>query len=379
MKWSGNFDKAADPRSTGAKTGPQRPRRRSHPPIADSGQCINAVFARPLRRGSRFLLLPSSTPLRTCTPSTAGCSAKDPMVVAFATASHAAPAPRMSAPMETRPRACAPAARGRDHRAGGPRASGERGGAGVRGCEGGGRRRQYGAATRGVRGWGSNAGIVAQEFSTVKFDAPIDDMLIAEGINSGESLANLTIITVYSRTMVEGTNVSIIRPLGFGSWKLDNTADNFNLGTDPSIRKDNGNIGANSYSVPHPEDSTFFIRAARLHETSSVSEWFNVDGTLASTLTDTGAAYATGTDNFVIGDIRVDSSDTVTADLSIAEVIVYNRALEEEEIQGISEWLQTNIGVSASDEGGLAEVGLLGFWSLAEQSLFCAAVRANRG
>lgn len=218
----------------------------------------------------------------------------------------------------------------------------------------------------GLLGSGSNAGIFAQEFSTVNFDATIDDMLIAEGINSGESLANLTIITVYSRTMVEGTNVSIIRPLGFGSWKLDNTADNFNLGTDPSIRKDNGNIGANSYSVPHPEDSTFFIRAARLHETSSVSEWFNVDGTLASTLTDTGAAYATGTDNFVIGDIRVDSSDTVTADLSIAEVIVYNRALEEEEIQGISEWLQTNIGVSASDEGGLAEVGLLGFWSFNE-------------
>ena len=114
--WSGNFDKAADPRSTGAKTGGSQ---REVAP-ANRGQFINSVFARPLRRGSRFLLLPSSTPLRTCTPSTAGCSAKDPMVVAFATASHAAPVLRMSAPVQTRPRACAPAARGRDHGAGMP-------------------------------------------------------------------------------------------------------------------------------------------------------------------------------------------------------------------------------------------------------------------
>ena len=109
----GNFDKAADPRSTGAKTGGSQ----REVALAKRQQFINAVFARPLRRGSRFLLLPSSTPLRTCTPSTAGCSAKDPMVVAFATASHAAPAPRMSAPTQSHAPTCARAARGRAGRA----------------------------------------------------------------------------------------------------------------------------------------------------------------------------------------------------------------------------------------------------------------------
>ena len=68
------------------------------------------------------LLLPSSTPLRACFLVRRRLPRHGPTVVARATASNTAPAPRMSAPMETRPRACAPAARGRAHRAGVPRA-----------------------------------------------------------------------------------------------------------------------------------------------------------------------------------------------------------------------------------------------------------------
>ncbi len=80
----------------------------------------------------------------------------------------------------------------------------------------------------GVLGNGSNGEIFGQEFSTIDFKATVDNMLIVEGINGGEGLANTTVITVYSRTMVTGTNASIIRPVGFGSWKLDNTTNNFN-------------------------------------------------------------------------------------------------------------------------------------------------------
>ncbi len=221
----------------------------------------------------------------------------------------------------------------------------------------------------GSLGVGNNPAIFAQAFGTVEFKADEDDMLISENINGGEGLANITIITVYKRAMVTGTNMSIIRPVGFGSWKLDNRANNFDLGTDPSIRKDNGNIGAGSYSVAHPDDE-FFIRAARLDEVNSVNEWFNVSGTLEKAITDAGGAYTTETNDFHLGDLRVDSSDegNASADLSVAEVIVYNRALEEPEIQGVSEWLQANIGLSddGGGEGALAEEGLLGYWSFDE-------------
>ena len=64
------------------------------------------------------LLLPSSTPLRACIRVRCRLPRHGPTVVARATASNAAQVLRMSARVQTRPRACAPAARGRDHRAG---------------------------------------------------------------------------------------------------------------------------------------------------------------------------------------------------------------------------------------------------------------------
>ena len=119
--WSGNFDKAADPRSTGAKTGPQRPRRRSHWPIAGSSStrsslalCAVAADSCCSRRRRR-----SGHARR---PQLAAPPKIRWLWLLPQPSLNAAPVLTMSAPMETRPPACAPAARGRAHRAGVSRA-----------------------------------------------------------------------------------------------------------------------------------------------------------------------------------------------------------------------------------------------------------------
>ena len=97
----------------------------------------------------------------------------------------------------------------------------------------------------------------------------------------------------------------------------------------------------------------------------------HVGGTLEAVINTDGAAYTTDTDNFLLGDLRVDTSDegNASADLSVGEVIVYNRALTEDEIEGVAEWLQANIGVDASKGGSaFAEEGLLGYWTFDEGS-----------
>ncbi|MEM7387870.1 MAG: LamG-like jellyroll fold domain-containing protein, partial [Verrucomicrobiota bacterium] len=219
---------------------------------------------------------------------------------------------------------------------------------------------EYAAGTLGV---GSQPGLFGQDFSTVDFDGTVDDLMVSEDISEGVSLTNVTVIAVYQRTMIEGGNTSIIRGVGFGSWKAGNTANNFNLGTDPSIRKDNGNIGAGGYSIAHPDDGAFLIRAARMDDTNGINEWFNVGGTIEKTLEDTGASYPVDAHSFFLGDLRFDSSDGDQADLQIGEVAVFKRALNDDEIEGVMNWIQANIGVSNAGGGGLAEAGMQGYWS----------------
>jgi hypothetical protein len=204
--------------------------------------------------------------------------------------------------------------------------------------------------------------VFSQGFSTLAFAADAFDMMVAMETNGGESLEALTIVAVYNRAMVAGGNTSLIRPVGFGSWIAGNTADNYNLGTDPSTRKDNGNIGANSYSVDHPDDA-FFIRVSRMNE-SSINEWFNAVGTLEHALEDTGEPYFTGTDSFYLGDLRVSAADGSTADIEIAEVIVFNTALTAVQIANISEWLQANIGIESGENPDHDEDDLTDTWEI---------------
>ena len=221
----------------------------------------------------------------------------------------------------------------------------------------------------GTLGLGENASIFAQGFSTVNFAADADEIMVSQAINEGQGLDNITIITVYGANVLTGAQASSIRPVGFGSWKLGNIADNFNLGIDPSIRKDNGNIGAGGHSITHPTDGSFVIRAAQLSADSAVSEWFNVSGNLEKSLSDAGVAYATQTDDFHLGDLRLDSSDAATtADIQVAEVIVYNRVLSDVEIEGVAEMVASKYRDRSGCGGNLAADGLLGYWSFDEAS-----------
>jgi len=192
---------------------------------------------------------------------------------------------------------------------------------------------------------GSNQLVFDNDFSTVKFAADTDDLMRATNLNGGVGPGELTILAVYK---VTPTTPSIVRPVGFGSISGEgmNMGNNFNLSVDVSIRKDNGMVGG--ATVTHPDDQ-FFIRVARMNSTD-IDQWFNSDGTLVQVHAAPGTAYVTSTDNFYLGDLRAGASTTIggslaIADIEIAEVVVYNTALSEAQIEGISEWLQANVGV----------------------------------
>ena len=196
--------------------------------------------------------------------------------------------------------------------------------------------------------FGSNPTVFNGEFSTAKFAGDVDDLLRAANINGGTNLSELTIIVVYKLYNQDQSGAGMTRPVGIGSFIGEgaNLGDYFNLANDVSIRKDNGSIqGA---TATHPDDE-FFIRAARMNG-SSVNQWFNTSGTLEQVHEATGVSYTTSVDNFYLGDIRADStngggtSGYSTSDIEIAEVIVYNTDLTQAQLEGISEWLQANVG-----------------------------------
>lgn len=215
----------------------------------------------------------------------------------------------------------------------------------------------------GTVGSSSQPDIFSQDFSALAFGAEAFDLMVASGINEGEGFANVTIVGVYKRAMVSGGNTSIIRPMGIGSFIAGENQNNFDIATDPSIRKDNGNVGANLYLVFHPEDE-FFIRASRMNETG-IDEWFNVDGDLAPALETAGTPFTTSSDNFYLGDIRTTANALDTADIEIAEVIVYNTALEDTQIADIVEWVQENIGLDGGgDNPDMDGDGLPDVWEI---------------
>ncbi len=180
----------------------------------------------------------------------------------------------------------------------------------------------------------SSGDAFGQSVSTLKFTADAMDLMI---------------VALYKRTMI-GTNASIVRSVGFGSLINGEIADNFNLGSDPSIRKDNGPIGSGTYTVGHPDDA-FLIRSAPMNE-SGLNEWFNVSGEPVHALVNAQVPYVTGTDNFYLGDLRV-SGD---ADIEIAQVAVYTTALTESQIMGLSAGVLDRIDNGMTGGGGTAEI-----------------------
>jgi len=195
---------------------------------------------------------------------------------------------------------------------------------------------------------GSNPAVFSGEFSAAKFAGDVDDLLRAPNINGGTNLSELTIIVVYKLSNQGQSGAGMTRPVGVGSFIGEgaNLGNFFDLANDVSIRKDNGSVqGA---TAAHPDDE-FFIRVARMNA-NSINQWFNTAGTLEMVHDAGGASYTTSTDNFYLGDLRADSTDGggtsgySTSDIEIAEVVVYNTDLTEAQIQGITEWLQANVG-----------------------------------
>ncbi|MEN8773992.1 MAG: hypothetical protein ABF381_09670 [Akkermansiaceae bacterium] len=198
------------------------------------------------------------------------------------------------------------------------------------------------------------------DLAAVKFSADIDDLLLVEEINDGTGLSDLTLIIVYNTDLLTGIP-SQIRPIGIGSMSAQQTnpGDHFNLASDPSIRKDNGQFGANSYTQVFPNQTTF-IRIARMSSTSNtIDEWFNEDGTLLKVLSVDGSSFTTSSDNFYLGDLRAGATGTpgsngpnpALGDFDIVQAIAYTTALTDQQIEDLNEWLVKNPGGSGGNFG----------------------------
>jgi len=197
---------------------------------------------------------------------------------------------------------------------------------------------------------GQSGTIFGNSFSAIEYETDsgnkVFELLGATNINGDVGFSNLTIIAVLRTTSYAGT----ARPVGVGSLAVDGiTVDNYNLGCDPSIRKDNGSLGSGAYTGSNTRPAGYFIRASRMMSSNSnIDEWFTVtaaDGFEHVLHLDSGA-FATRLDEFYLGTLWTRSgssgSDTVG---QIAEVAVYNSALTEQQIADINDWLLENVGV----------------------------------
>jgi hypothetical protein len=204
--------------------------------------------------------------------------------------------------------------------------------------------------------------IDAGNSSAVAFSGSVDDLLRSAAINGSAGLSELTIFTVYTLTNLAGTT-NLTRPAGIGSiaGTQANPGDHFNLASDPSVRKDNGQIGSGSYSAPIPTGVSF-IRISRM-DPMGIDEWFNTSASLNPVLTDFGAAYTTSNDDFYLGDLRggltpVPGFGTAVSpsDFEISQVIVFNAALSDQQIADINEWI---VNIPEPSIPGLAGLAIL--------------------
>ena len=201
--------------------------------------------------------------------------------------------------------------------------------------------------------------------SSVVFAGAADDLLVANDIFGGAGTNSLTIFVAYHVLSIGG-NPNLTRPAGIGSvaGTQTNPGDHFNLASDPSVRKDNGQIGSGTYGAAAPVGSPF-IRIARM-DGDGVDEWFNTSAVLNSVLTDAGTQFTTSSDDFFLGDLRAGSTSVPgfasvsTSEFAISQVIVFDSALTDSQIADINEWMVTPIpepGTTALL--GCAALGLL--------------------
>lgn len=203
--------------------------------------------------------------------------------------------------------------------------------------------------------------------SSVAFAGNTDDMLVTNDIFGGAGVNELTVFVAYHLTTAAG-NPNLTRPAGIGSvaGTQSNPGDHFNLANDPSVRKDNGQIGSGSYSGSVTA-GTPLIRIARM-DAGGIDEWFNSNLTMNSVLSNAGAQFTTSSDDFFMGDLRGGSTAvpgfgtaTSLSEFNISQVIVYNSALTDQQISDINEFM---VSENVPEPGstvllGLASLGIL--------------------
>ncbi|KPK41729.1 MAG: hypothetical protein AMJ65_08900 [Phycisphaerae bacterium SG8_4] len=181
---------------------------------------------------------------------------------------------------------------------------------------------------------GENPAVFSRPFSAVHCDPATQELLKATNLNDGQGLTHLTIFSV--QKIVAGAANADQRAVGFGSYQDGGRADHFNMSFDVTVRKDNGRIEGKNQDLPLDE---FVIYVARM-DPSVINMWINSTGTLSLAYTATASSYTTSNDQFYVGDLRY----TPAGDFDVAEIIVFNTALTDTQVEGISEWLQANVG-----------------------------------
>jgi len=174
----------------------------------------------------------------------------------------------------------------------------------------------------------------------VLFAGNADDLLVVAGLGSNPSSAT-TIFAIY-QVGTGATSYSEIRPVGFGSQasQVATSPGVFNLAADGSLRYDNGN---NQSGLT---DGFELLYRASVLSNDTVSDYLN--GSIRIDGATTGGSFDDiQHGDFFIGDVRagatrVSGADPGTfglADIFVAEVIVFNRALSPQEIADVNAYL----------------------------------------
>jgi hypothetical protein len=167
----------------------------------------------------------------------------------------------------------------------------------------------------------------------VQFKKSAAEVLKAAAIQGGSTVTDSTIIAVYQ----VDSNAEPGRPAGFGN-RLDEASPPSNVhwhpAPDPSMRFDGSNIGPGNYSSGHPTNR-FITRTA----TKTAGQVFNdyFDGTQVLTNHNHGSLNVV--DDFFVGDLHNSAVPTGPTNMSMAEVIVYDKVLTTTERQGVEEYL----------------------------------------
>jgi len=186
---------------------------------------------------------------------------------------------------------------------------------------------------------GENPTVFSRPFATVHFDTQANDLLKAGNLNGGNGLTDLTILYVINLIddgTGDGANADV-RAVGIGSRNDGSAANNFNLAYDATIRKDNGYVSGSTQTFPRGE---FVIHAARMTP-DKINMWFNSTGTLEQVFDVSGSSYTTSTDQLYMGDVRYE----LFGEFEIAELVVFNTSLTDEQVESVSQWLQDFVGI----------------------------------